>query len=63
MSKPLITISPNGSIKDALQTIQLKNIRRLPIVEKEGSDNMIGIITDKDVLRTIMGNQVSQLEM
>lgn len=65
MSKPLITISPNGSIKDAMQTMQLKNIRRLVVVddEKEGKENkhddnkMIGIITDKDIFRAIMKNQ------
>jgi CBS domain-containing protein len=39
----------NSSIKDTLQTMQLNNIRRLPIFEKEESDNMIGIITDQDV--------------
>ena len=66
MSKPLITISPNGSIKDAMQTMQLKNIRRLVVVdiEKEGKENnkhddnkMLGIITDKDIFRAIMKNQ------
>jgi CBS domain-containing protein len=66
MSKPLITISPNGSIKDVMQTMQLKNIRRLVVVvdvEKEGKENkhddnkMIGIITDKDIFRAIMKNQ------
>jgi CBS domain-containing protein len=65
MSKPLITISPNGSIKDAMHTMQLKNIRRLVVVdvEKEGKENkyddnkMIGIITDKDIFRAIMKNQ------
>jgi CBS domain-containing protein len=57
VSKPLITISSNSSIKDALHTMQFKNIRRLPIVEKEGDDNLVGIITEKDVFRTIMKNQ------
>jgi CBS domain-containing protein len=57
VSKPLITISSNSSIKDALRTMQLKNIRRLPIVEKEGDNNLVGIITEKDVFRTIMKNQ------
>jgi CBS domain-containing protein len=65
MSKPLITILPNSSIKDAMQTMQLKNIRRLVVVnvEKEGKENnqddnkMIGIITDKDIFRAIMKNQ------
>jgi CBS domain-containing protein len=65
MSKPLITISLNGSIKDAMQTMQLENIRRLVVVdvEKEGKENnqddnkMLGIITDKDIFRAIMKNQ------
>lgn len=35
MSKPLITISTNSSIKDALETMQQKNIRRLVILDKE----------------------------
>jgi len=34
--------------------MQQKNIRRLVIVDKE---KMIGIITDKDIFRTIMNNQ------
>ncbi|HET7285431.1 MAG TPA: CBS domain-containing protein [Nitrososphaeraceae archaeon] len=54
MSKPLITISINSSITDAIQTMQQKNIRRLVIVEKE---KMVGIITDKDIFRAIMNNQ------
>ena len=54
MSTPLITISINSSIKDAIQTMQQKNIRRLVIVDKE---KMVGIITDKDVFRAIMNNQ------
>ncbi len=44
MSKPLITISINSSIKEAIETMQAKNIRRLLIVDK---GKMVGIITDK----------------
>jgi CBS domain-containing protein len=54
MSKPLITISTNGSVKDAIQLMQQKNIRRLVISDGE---RMVGIITDKDVFRSIMNNQ------
>ena len=57
MSKPLITIFPNSSIKDAIQTMQLRNIRRLIVVEQGGSNKMAGIITDKDIFRAIMKNQ------
>ena len=56
MSKTLITLHPNRSIKDAIETMQLNNIRRIPIVEKE---NLEGIITDKDIFKAIMNNQIS----
>jgi signal-transduction protein with cAMP-binding, CBS, and nucleotidyltransferase domain len=56
MSKPMITIFSNGSLKAALQTMQSKNIRRLPVVQK-GDGRLPGIITDKDIFRAIMNNQ------
>ena len=55
MSKPLITIRKFASINDAISTMQVKNIRRLPVVDNTGK--MIGIITDKDILKAIMTNQ------
>ena len=55
MSKPMITIFSNGSLKAALQTMQSKNIRRLPVVQK-GDGRLLGIITDKDIFRAIMNN-------
>jgi CBS domain-containing protein len=54
MSKPLITISKNSSIKDAIQIMQQRNIRRIVIVDKE---KMVGIITDKDIFRSIVNNR------
>ena len=56
MSKPLITLSPSSTIIDALQTMQQKNIRRIPIVERA---TMQGIITYKDVFRAILNNRIS----
>lgn len=55
MSKPVITINAASSIKDALQQMELKNIRRLPVVDKE--KKMVGIITDKDIFRALMKSQ------
>lgn len=55
MSKPLVTVSTNSSIKDAILTMQHKNIRRLIVVENEGF--MTGIITYKDIFRSIVNNQ------
>ncbi len=55
MTQPIITIDARSSLKDALQQMELNNIRRLPVVDKE--KKMIGIITDKDIFRAIMKNQ------
>lgn len=55
MSKPVITIDATSSIKDALQQMELKIIRRLPVVDKE--KKMVGIITDKDIFRALMSSQ------
>ena len=54
MSKPLVNVSINSSVRDAIQTMQQKNIRRLIVSD---GDEMVGIITDKDIFRTIMNNQ------
>ena len=54
MSKPLVNVSINSSVRDAIQMMQQKNIRRLIVSDGE---KMVGIITDKDIFRTIMNNQ------
>lgn len=53
MSTPLITITTANSLRDAIETMQLRNIRRLPVIGGE-NNNMVGIVTDKDILRAIM---------
>lgn len=55
MSKPVITINAESSIQDAIQSMKLNNIRRLPVVNREGET--VGIITDKDIFRAIINNQ------
>jgi len=52
MSTPLITITTANSVKDAIETMQLRNIRRLPVTDGK-NNNMVGIVTDKDILRAI----------
>jgi CBS domain-containing protein len=52
---PLITINPNSSIIDAMENMQQKDIRRLPIVDNKGK--LLGIVTDKDIFRVILKNQ------
>jgi acetoin utilization protein AcuB len=47
MSKPVVYISPDMPIQDALQLMQRENIRRTPVVKKE---KLVGIVSDKDLL-------------
>ncbi|HEY7079604.1 MAG TPA: CBS domain-containing protein [Nitrososphaeraceae archaeon] len=55
MSTPLTTINPNSSLRDAIQTMQQKDIRRLPVVDNRGK--MLGIVTSKDIFMTVAKNQ------
>lgn len=54
MSTPVITISPSASLWDALQTMQQNRIRRLPVVQNE---KLMGIITEKDIVKAIANNR------
>ena len=56
MSKPIVTIHPNGSLRDALQTMQSRDISRLLVVGDDGK-NIKGILTDKDIFKFISKNE------
>lgn len=47
MSRDLITISRQTGVDDALRLMRDKNIRRLPVVDKQGK--LVGIVSDKDL--------------
>ena len=53
MSSPLVTISENASVRDAIALMQSKQIRRLPVLKEDGS--VIGLVT----LKTVIGNMPS----
>ncbi len=48
MGTPIIVISPYVDLEEAMRTMSKCNIRRLPIIE---DGELIGIITQKDILR------------
>jgi signal-transduction protein with cAMP-binding, CBS, and nucleotidyltransferase domain len=56
MSKPIVTIHPHGSLRDALQTMQSRDIRRLVVVADVGK-HIMGILTDKDIFKFISKNE------
>ncbi|OYT57799.1 hypothetical protein B6U70_02005 [Euryarchaeota archaeon ex4484_162] len=48
MTSPIIVIDPYIDLEEAMKTMSTCNIRRLPVIE---NGRLIGIITQKDVLR------------
>jgi len=48
MTSPIIVIDPYIDLEEAMKTMSTCNIRRLPVVE---DGKLIGIITQKDVIR------------
>ena len=44
-----LTITPNETLHDALQIMQKYNISGIPVVAKEGSKQLVGILTNRDV--------------
>lgn len=59
MSKPVITISKEMSIHDALALFKRERIRRAPVVE---AGKLIGIVSDKDLLNATP-SQVTSLSV
>jgi CBS domain-containing protein len=51
MSTNLISIKPDNTISDAIGLMHGNNIRRLPVIDNDGK--MVGIITDKDILKAV----------
>ena len=52
MTRAPITLSPDKSCGDALQTFRRNRIRRAPIVK---DDAVVGIVSERDLLRVLPG--------
>ena len=48
MKKRVVTIKPLADVTEAMRRFKKKKVRRLPVVER---GKLIGILTDKDILR------------
>jgi len=54
MSHPVITAFPDTSLKEALDIMQKEQIRRLPIVDRQGK--MLGIVSERVLLKAYPSN-------
>ncbi|NLG26985.1 MAG: CBS domain-containing protein [Chloroflexi bacterium] len=48
MSRHPITVTPETSLPDALETMRREKVRRLPVLDKQGK--LVGIVLEKDLL-------------
>ncbi|HEY7569797.1 MAG TPA: CBS domain-containing protein [Nitrososphaeraceae archaeon] len=56
MSSPVISINPNSSIRNAMETMQQEDIHILPVVDT--GTKILEITTKNDILRAIVQNQI-----
>ena len=54
MSNPLITLSQNASVLDAMKLMYERKIRRVIILEGEA---LAGIVTEHDLFKLLMSNK------
>jgi len=48
MTRDVVTLTPEHTLRDAIDTLRSKRIRHLPVVEDQ---KLVGIVTDRDVKR------------
>jgi len=55
MSSPLVTGSSATTLSKAIEIMSKKNIRRLPITDKDSvREKLLGIVTEKDLINSIV---------
>lgn len=59
MTRDVITVTPEQSVKDCMVMMTARHIRHLPVIE---ADAVIGMITIGDVVKTIIADQALILE-
>ncbi len=61
MVRNLVTISPEASIKEAIQLMRLHGIRHLPVVQKTGE--MVGFVTESDIRQYLFPALISEMSI
>jgi len=57
MTKDVITIGPEVTLKDAIELLLEKKISGMPVIDKKGK--MIGIISERDILNFAFSGNLS----
>lgn len=57
MSSPAITVAPDTSVVEAARTMELRGVKRLPVVGEDG--RLVGIVGRRDLLRVFLQDDKS----
>ncbi|WP_418792048.1 CBS domain-containing protein [Phosphitispora sp. TUW77] len=61
MSYPVVTVSENSTVGEALDILKKKNIKHLPVIDKNQS--LVGAVTESDLLKVFPhGKELSSFE-
>lgn len=55
MTEDVISVNPDKTIEDAATLLVQKNIKRLPVIDKEG--NLVGIVSRKDIMKYLFNGE------
>ena len=57
MSKKVFTIHPDQTVEEAMDLMNSKRVRHLPVVEEGGEERVLGMISIGDVVKAIIYKQ------
>lgn len=60
MTKKVVTVSPDITVKDAANMLFEKEISGLPVVDKKGK--LVGMITEKDIIRMALPTYFGEVQ-
>jgi CBS domain-containing protein len=61
MSTTMVTIHPDQTVEEAMELLNSKRIRHLPVVEDGDETRLVGVISQRDVMRAIIHKQRQEI--
>lgn len=62
MSTAIVSIHPEQTVEEAMELMNSKRIRHLPVVEDGDDERLIGMISQRDVMRAIIHKQRQEIK-
>jgi CBS domain-containing protein len=62
MTSPLVYVTPQTTVEEAMAIMTDRRIRHLPVVESEGSDDVLGIVSIGDLVKFQSAEQSFQIK-